>query len=145
MMHVSVSVAVSYYNIFFFCKQNTAYEVRISDCSSDVCSPDLRDAPAARAAAETLPVSDNAVRNAARRRDVQRCTAMRASFGSGRNGRTQGEAPPGKTGDACQSGSGGGGRGGAFRRINPTVGALLVAFITPVNRVFPPLSFFFYL
>src|SRR3546814_19504136 len=85
MMHVSVSVAVSYYNIFFFCKQNTAYEVRISDCSSDVCSPDLRDAPAARAAAETLPVSDNAVRKAARRRDVQRCTAMRASFGSGRN------------------------------------------------------------
>src|SRR3546814_2694536 len=26
---------------FFFFKQNTAYEVRISDCSSDVCSSDL--------------------------------------------------------------------------------------------------------
>src|SRR3546814_3512990 len=26
---------------FFFCKQNTAYEVRISDWSSDVCSSDL--------------------------------------------------------------------------------------------------------
>src|SRR3546814_8580686 len=26
---------------FFFCKQKTAYEVRISDCSSDVCSSDL--------------------------------------------------------------------------------------------------------
>src|SRR3546814_8396149 len=25
----------------FFCKQKTAYEVRISDWSSDVCSPDL--------------------------------------------------------------------------------------------------------
>src|SRR3546814_5216743 len=68
---------------------------------------------------------------------------MRASFGSGRNGRTQGEAPPGKTGDACQSGSGGGGRGGAFRRITPTVGDLLVAFINPVKRFFPPLDIFF--
>src|SRR3546814_1589085 len=27
---------------FFFLKQNTAYEVRISDCSSEVCSSDLR-------------------------------------------------------------------------------------------------------
>src|SRR3546814_1454013 len=25
----------------FFCKQKTAYEMRISDCSSDVCSSDL--------------------------------------------------------------------------------------------------------
>src|SRR3546814_1886699 len=28
----------------FFCKQKTAYEVRISDWSSDVCSSDLGDA-----------------------------------------------------------------------------------------------------
>src|SRR3546814_7504945 len=28
--------------IFFFFKQNTAYEMRISDWSSDVCSSDLR-------------------------------------------------------------------------------------------------------
>src|SRR3546814_7899901 len=27
--------------IFFFCKQKTAYEMRISDLSSDVCSSDL--------------------------------------------------------------------------------------------------------
>src|SRR3546814_15168490 len=27
---------------FFFFKQKTAYEMRISDCSSDVCSSDLR-------------------------------------------------------------------------------------------------------
>src|SRR3546814_10786174 len=27
---------------FFFCKQKTAYEMRISDLSSDVCSSDLR-------------------------------------------------------------------------------------------------------
>src|SRR3546814_3257885 len=29
--------------VFFFCKQNTAYEMRISDWSSDVCSSDLLD------------------------------------------------------------------------------------------------------
>src|SRR3546814_3544653 len=28
--------------IFFFCKQKTAYELRISDWSSDVCSSDLK-------------------------------------------------------------------------------------------------------
>src|SRR3546814_3249090 len=29
--------------VFFFCKQKTAYEMRISDWSSDVCSSDLKD------------------------------------------------------------------------------------------------------
>src|SRR3546814_19455352 len=37
------------YGIFFFFKQKTAYEMRISDWSSDVCSSDL--IPAAPAAA----------------------------------------------------------------------------------------------
>src|SRR3546814_3361182 len=32
---------MSYYVIFFFFKQKTAYEMRISDWSSDVCSSDL--------------------------------------------------------------------------------------------------------
>src|SRR3546814_995754 len=32
---------------FFFCKQKTAYEMRISDWSSDVCSSDLAEALAA--------------------------------------------------------------------------------------------------
>src|SRR3546814_4933517 len=32
---------MSYLFIFFFCKQKTAYEMRISDWSSDVCSSDL--------------------------------------------------------------------------------------------------------
>src|SRR3546814_8551760 len=27
----------------FYCKEKTAYELRISDCSSDVCSSDLED------------------------------------------------------------------------------------------------------
>src|SRR3546814_9551206 len=32
-------------HVFFFFKQKTAYELRISDWSSDVCSSDLRDPP----------------------------------------------------------------------------------------------------
>src|SRR3546814_16748923 len=35
---------------FLFCKQKTAYEVRISDWSSDVCSSDLREVERRRAA-----------------------------------------------------------------------------------------------
>src|SRR3546814_2949064 len=38
---IFVSVAVSGYCVFFFFKQKTAYEMRISDWSSDVCSSDL--------------------------------------------------------------------------------------------------------
>src|SRR3546814_6231066 len=34
-------------SVFFFCKQETAYEMRISDWSSDVCSSDLGDGDAA--------------------------------------------------------------------------------------------------
>src|SRR3546814_3853571 len=32
------------YECFFYCKQKTAYEMRISDWSSDVCSSDLVEA-----------------------------------------------------------------------------------------------------
>src|SRR3546814_14081425 len=43
---------IVWYSVFFFFKQKTAYEMRISDWSSDVCSSDLPagDAPAAEAA-----------------------------------------------------------------------------------------------
>src|SRR3546814_9653323 len=37
------------YCVFFFFKQRTAYEMRISDWSADVCSPDLLDRAAASA------------------------------------------------------------------------------------------------
>src|SRR3546814_9263812 len=37
----SVSVGVWWWSCFFFFKQKTAYELRISDWSSDVCSSDL--------------------------------------------------------------------------------------------------------
>src|SRR3546814_4673724 len=39
--------------LFFFFKQKTAYEMRISDWSSDVCSSDLASARVARARAES--------------------------------------------------------------------------------------------
>src|SRR3546814_10333577 len=38
-------MVVLYFFFFFFFKQKTAYELRISDWSSDVCSSDLVDAP----------------------------------------------------------------------------------------------------
>src|SRR3546814_9411228 len=53
------SVSVCYIRIlcFFFFKQKTAYEMRISDWSSDVCSSDLpRGYAALRAAAERDPL-----------------------------------------------------------------------------------------
>src|SRR3546814_6015209 len=43
LMHLCISVVVFFFFVFFF-KQKTAYEMRISDWSSDVCSSDLRDA-----------------------------------------------------------------------------------------------------
>src|SRR3546814_2248524 len=48
-----------FFCVFFFFKQKTAYEMRISDWSSDVCSSDLRRrcrAGSARKAAEFRPV-----------------------------------------------------------------------------------------
>src|SRR3546814_4488002 len=38
---VLIVVYIVYFSLFFFFKQKTAYEMRISDWSSDVCSSDL--------------------------------------------------------------------------------------------------------
>src|SRR3546814_6252242 len=40
-MPIKVSFVVDLFFLFFFFKQKTAYEMRISDWSSDVCSSDL--------------------------------------------------------------------------------------------------------
>src|SRR3546814_4777179 len=45
---------VIYISLFFFFKQKTAYEMRISDWSSDVCSSDLRLTTDAKTEAEGL-------------------------------------------------------------------------------------------
>src|SRR3546814_18608162 len=62
--------------VFFFFKQKTAYEMRISDWSSDVCSSDLRGeaprviAPVERAGAEENSIGKGAREGAQRRFDV---------------------------------------------------------------------------
>src|SRR3546814_1435166 len=45
----------SYFDFFFFFKQKTAYEMRISDWSSDVCSSDLPAPPTDHYADRTFP------------------------------------------------------------------------------------------
>src|SRR3546814_7853298 len=45
------------FNCFFFFKQKTAYEMRISDWSSDVCSSDLVDLLGRYLAATETPIS----------------------------------------------------------------------------------------
>src|SRR3546814_4463832 len=42
---------------FFFCKQKTAYEMRISDWSSDVCSSDLLDASEVVVVGDPVPTT----------------------------------------------------------------------------------------
>src|SRR3546814_18506893 len=46
--------------IFFFFKQKTAYEMRISDWSSDVCSSDLTAAHSVPVAAQIRPIAEGA-------------------------------------------------------------------------------------
>src|SRR3546814_3542957 len=47
--------------LFFFFKQKTAYEMRISDWSSDVCSSDLQQAASAKAEQQMAQLLDEAV------------------------------------------------------------------------------------
>src|SRR3546814_7340092 len=46
---VTILCESKYFRVLFFCKQKTAYEMRISDWSSDVCASDLAKAAAAQA------------------------------------------------------------------------------------------------
>src|SRR3546814_6984560 len=48
------------YHVFFFFKQKTAYEMRISDWSSDVCSSDLSDRRKAAGLGGLSPARRNA-------------------------------------------------------------------------------------
>src|SRR3546814_14793796 len=78
--------------LFFFFKQKTAYEMRISDWSSDVCSSDLRDQRhAARASRDRLgvrqPQGGERGRPARRRRiEVGLAAGRDRSGGAGRMG-----------------------------------------------------------
>src|SRR3546814_18820622 len=68
--------------IIFFFKQKTAYELRISDWSSDVCSSDLGSATHVL----HLPaVLQNHARRAAGQRSRLRCASRPASFRTHKN------------------------------------------------------------
>src|SRR3546814_6175182 len=75
--------------MFFFFKQKTAYEMRISDWSSDVCSSDLvavgTAAATARGAAEHRGVSRRLARTAGRRQSTACTTGDRKSVVSGKS------------------------------------------------------------
>src|SRR3546814_5705003 len=49
MLVEALSLSYFFISLFFFFKQKTAYEMRISDWSSDVCSSDLTAARTSRA------------------------------------------------------------------------------------------------
>src|SRR3546814_18186843 len=51
------------YLLFFFFKQKTAYEMRISDWSSDVCSSDLCQQPSARNAGSKRHLAGDQMRH----------------------------------------------------------------------------------
>src|SRR3546814_6911638 len=67
-MYVCVICVVILYICFFFFKQKTAYEMRISDWSSDVCSSDLRDRRRFRSGGGVRGIDGEARRAAARAR-----------------------------------------------------------------------------
>src|SRR3546814_5976991 len=50
------TIVIYSFSIFFFFKQKTAYEMRISDWSSDVCSSDLPEKPVGKPL--RIPIQD---------------------------------------------------------------------------------------
>src|SRR3546814_8486554 len=66
---------VVYRLLFFFFKQKTAYEMRISDCSSDVCSSDLRDRSGRRAPRYQAPTAPRRPRRSEERRVGKECVS----------------------------------------------------------------------
>src|SRR3546814_3323396 len=59
--------------MFFFFKQKTAYEMRISDWSSDVCSSDLDDALVPSSATAGIAPTESGSNGTARRPSVPPC------------------------------------------------------------------------
>src|SRR3546814_10454834 len=57
-----ITCALLIFELFFFFKQKTAYDLRISDWSSDVCSSDLTRMPASPS--EPYPLIRNQIRPA---------------------------------------------------------------------------------
>src|SRR3546814_18006338 len=100
-MSVVLSFSVLFF-VFFFFKQKTAYEMRISDWSSDVCSSDLHDP-----------------RSRARQHDVHAAAAIPAARHDAGGDHLSGCArrlPGGRGGSRGQAGRAGRVPGGARRR-----------------------------
>src|SRR3546814_4648028 len=98
---------------FFFCKQKTAYEMRISDWSSDVCSSDL-------------PVADGALRDGAP------AAAVRGDRRAGDAGtRTDGGVHAGAT---CVQGAAGGGDAISVRRTSGIRMTIVMATFVEIGR-----------
>src|SRR3546814_9580271 len=79
-MLIRVYYFLSVSSLFFFFKQKTAYEMRISDWSSDVCSSDL-----ARQAGQVLPGC--ARQHCSVGPSARRVDAERSGLSDGQNGR----------------------------------------------------------
>src|SRR3546814_9472559 len=60
------SCCMSYFCVFFFFKQKTAYEMRISDWSSDVCSSDLPEGRCTFSSVSRVTSDTGAAHNATR-------------------------------------------------------------------------------
>src|SRR3546814_6838431 len=63
--------------LFFFFKQKTAYEVRISDWSSDVCSSDLLVCNMHEEIDEAFPLTGQPVSSGGRKWTSTSCTTVR--------------------------------------------------------------------
>src|SRR3546814_1012346 len=70
------------YFVFFFFKQKTAYEMRISDWSSDVCSSDLLLTPTLEPSSDGLMISGRPKRSAAVIRSASRSIHSHSGVGS---------------------------------------------------------------
>src|SRR3546814_4407676 len=80
--------------VFFFFKQKTAYEMRISDWSSDVCSSDLRGKPqGARKLADATALDARMVRRRRRRLYGDAATEFRTRRDRSRDGNLVFPAP----------------------------------------------------
>src|SRR3546814_8200726 len=76
-----------YFLVFFFFKQKTAYEMSISDWSSDVCSSDLLEAqPLDRIAAAAPHHAFDLARRAHRQHDARRDARARGDDDAGQRG-----------------------------------------------------------
>src|SRR3546814_13852734 len=112
------SVVLYCFFLFFFFKQKTAYEMRISDWSSDVCSSDLLRRAALAPDAHALPPDP-----VARRGRIYRTQCPRLHAGHSRSRRVR------------RSGRGEGHRNADRFNFNPSGGAVKASANRPIEPI----------